>query len=687
MILRLILTYLIVCVLCSLSVLSQDYPWRVLFNDKGPEKFSVGTQLYERTRALHSERAIQRRLKVRKESELFTIEDAPLYTPYLQQITSIKGVKKLLEIRWQNYIVIRCDSATAKTVASLQFVKKIERTSVRFTPLATKVQATTFPLASTEFPAIVSQHNCGALRYGTSLNQLEMLGIPEFHSLGMMGQNTLTAFFDTGFRWKSHASLNAAQIIAEYDFIQNDTITANQENDVPAQDDHGSVVLSTVAGFQQDSLIGAAPFGSFLLAKTEYLPTETRLEEENYAAAVEWAESRGTDIISSSLGYSRMDNTDESYSYDDMNGSLPIVSRAVNDAVKRGVLCITAAGNNGSGERDSTISSPGDADSVITVAGVIPNGVNVVGFSSRGPTASKVLKPDLAAQATEVVMMRTGDSLGIRRGSGTSFATPLTAGFATILLSQFPEITPWQAKKAMFASAEKHDSIPHKVLGYGVPKLKKAMLALGPVISQISSYPVGNYMRIVAAVLSQSPIISVELSIIFADDNTEKIITMLPGDKLPFYAVDIPISFFNGKNARAYIKVKDNKQSRNFPCNYAGEPLFHIIEVNQEKIVCGIAKESLPSTAVIAGVNTNYTDTITKAIEIHGDIVTMLRQNTSSDSECTIYDILGNTVYHHIINDNIGNFSLDLGTLQLSRGTYIVTVRDQVSFMSKVILR
>jgi hypothetical protein len=127
-------------------------------------------------------------------------------------------------------------------------VKKIERTSVRFTPLATKVQATTFPLASTEFPAIVSQHNCGALRYGTSLNQLEMLGIPEFHSLGMMGQNTLTAFFDTGFRWKSHASLNAAQIIAEYDFIQNDTITANQENDVPAQDDHGSVVLSHCRG-------------------------------------------------------------------------------------------------------------------------------------------------------------------------------------------------------------------------------------------------------------------------------------------------------------------------------------------------------------------------------------------------------------------------------------------------------
>jgi serine protease AprX len=97
-------------------------------------------------------------------------------------------------------------------------------------------------------------------------------------------------------------------------------------------------VLSTVAGFQQDSLIGAAPFASFLLAKTEDLPTETRLEEENYAAAVEWAESRGADIISSSLGYSRMDNTDESYTYDDMNGSLPIVSRAVNDAVKRGVF-------------------------------------------------------------------------------------------------------------------------------------------------------------------------------------------------------------------------------------------------------------------------------------------------------------------------------------------------------------
>ncbi|MFN9302175.1 MAG: S8 family peptidase [Candidatus Kapaibacterium sp.] len=680
---RFLCTFFILTALGSLPLISQDFPWRVLLKDKGPEKFSIGTPLYQSTLLLHSDRSIQRRLKVRKEAELFTIEDAPIYAPYIQQITSLKGVQKLLEIRWQNYIVIRCDSATAQTVGALQFVKKIERTSVRFSPRSTAGTYTTFPLAPTNFPSIVSQENCGSIRYGTSFNQLEMLGIPEFHALGMMGQNTLTAFFDTGFRWKSHVSLTAAQIVDEYDFIQNDSITANQENDVPAQDDHGSIVLSTVAGFQQDSLIGAAPFASFLLAKTEDLPTETRLEEENYAAAVEWAELRGADIISSSLGYSRMDNTDESYTYEDMNGSLPIVSRAVNDAVKRGVLCLTAAGNSGAGERDSTIGSPGDADSVITVAGVIPNGVNVVGFSSRGPTASKVPKPDLAAQASEVVMMRTGESSGIRRGAGTSFATPLTAGFATLLLSQFPEIAPWEAKKAMFASAEKHDSIPHKVLGYGVPKLKKAMLALGPVISHISSYPVGNYMRIVAAVMSQSPLISVELSIVFADETMEKSITMLPSDKLPFYAVDIPLQLFKGKNAGAYIKAKDNSKSRNFPCNYAGEPLFHIIEVDQENILCGISKESLPNKVVIASVESEDSKEI---IELHGDMLSVSSKPTLTPVDCAIYDILGNIVYQSAMQ-NTGNFVIQLGTLQLPHGTYIVTVRDQFSHKSKIIFR
>lgn len=684
---RFLLSTFIIFLCVTLSVRSQDYPWRVILRDKGTLAFTKGSTLYEATRALHSARSIERRLKVRGDDQLFTIEDAPLYTPYIQQITAIEGVKKLLELRWQNYIVIRCDSATAVKIGMLPFVRKIERTSVRFTPMTLNNHNQTFPLTATSFPAIASESNCGAVRYGPSQNQLAMLEIPEFHSLGMMGQDIITAFFDTGFRWKSHASLSASHVIAEYDFIQNDSITANQAMDVPSQDDHGSAVFSTVGGFQQDSLIGAAPFASFLLAKTEDLPSETRLEEENYAAAVEWAEALGTDIISSSLGYSRMDNTDDSYTYNDMNGSLPIVSRAVNDAVKRGVLCITAAGNNGGGERDSTISSPGDADSVITVAGVIPNGVNVVGFSSRGPTASKVLKPDVAAQASEVVMMRMDDNSSIRRGSGTSFATPLTAGFATLILSQFPELAPWQVKKALFSSAEKHDSIPHKVLGYGVPKLKKALLYHGPVISRISSYRVGNYMRLVTAVLSQSPIISVKLSIVLGEETSERYITMLPTDRTPFYAIDIPLQLFQGKNAKAFIIAQDDTKSRNYPCDYSGRPVPQIIDINNTIILCGISPDSLPKTAVIADIDykeSEYRDDI----EIRdNNVIISTNGLINSRVTCTINDILGTQLFEQQLTSENTSFIIRLDELKLPHGTYIVTIRDTHSLRSKLIVR
>jgi hypothetical protein len=183
--------------------------------------------------------------------------------------------------------------------------------------------------------------------------------------------------------------------------------------------------------------------------------------------------------------------------------------------------------------------------------------------------------------------------------------------------------------------------------------------------------------------MSQSPLISVELSIVFADEDIEKPITMLPSDKLPFYAVDIPLSLFKGKNAGAYIKAKDNNKLRSFPCNYAGEPVFHLIEVNQENILCGISKESLPNTAVIASVESENS---AETIELIGDILSISSKPALTDLECTIYDILGNVVYQSKIQ-NTGNFVIQLGRLQLSHGTYIVTVRDHFSHISKIIFR
>jgi hypothetical protein len=63
---RFLCTFFILTALGSIPLISQDFPWRVLLKDKGLEKFSIGTPLYQSTLLLHSDRSIQRRLKVRK---------------------------------------------------------------------------------------------------------------------------------------------------------------------------------------------------------------------------------------------------------------------------------------------------------------------------------------------------------------------------------------------------------------------------------------------------------------------------------------------------------------------------------------------------------------------------------------------------------------------------------------------
>lgn len=105
------------------------------------------------------------------------------------------------------------------------------------------------------------------------------------------------------------------------------------------------MILGIVAGKMDGKLYGASYKSKYILAKTEDIRSETRVEEDNYAAALEWMERLGVDVTSSSLGYSEFDNPNESYTYRDMNGQTTIVARAVDSAFVRGVVTVTAAGN------------------------------------------------------------------------------------------------------------------------------------------------------------------------------------------------------------------------------------------------------------------------------------------------------------------------------------------------------
>src|SRR5439155_1218762 len=135
--------------------------------------------------------------------------------------------------------------------------------------------------------------------YGSSITQLSGINAKAAQDSGYTAAGVLVAMLDTGFN-KAHNATVQLKRVAEYDFVFHDGETANQGNDVAAAWDHGTGTWSVLGGYYPNNLIGPAYNASFLLAKTEDVRTETPIEEDNWMAAVEWADSIGADVISSS---------------------------------------------------------------------------------------------------------------------------------------------------------------------------------------------------------------------------------------------------------------------------------------------------------------------------------------------------------------------------------------------------
>lgn len=106
---------------------------------------------------------------------------------------------------------------------------------------------------------------------------------------------------DAGFNRLTHESFSTMNIIAAWDFVNGDS-NVGDEGDM-GSGSHGTETLSTIGGFKEGKLIGPAFDADFILAKTENTDSETPVEEDNWIAALEWADSIGVDVTSTSLGY------------------------------------------------------------------------------------------------------------------------------------------------------------------------------------------------------------------------------------------------------------------------------------------------------------------------------------------------------------------------------------------------
>ena len=438
----------------------------ILLKDKGNEQ-----ALLAKPEALLSPRAIQRRQIRVPNHPLIDFSDLPVFYDYIQQIrTQVQRIRVVS--KWLNAVSVEATAQALRQINQWPFVMRID--PIAFSrPLPLPKQCK--PIHSLHKPLAPRD----SLPYGLSLKQLELINVPYLHQKGFYGTGVRILMLDDGINLLyKHEALKKVKILATHDFIHGDN--AIDDSGIKAYEGwHGTMTLSVIAGYTPETLIGPAFDAYFILAKTEVDQFERPIEEDYWVAGLEWGDSLGADIVSSSLGYI------DWYTPDDMNGETAKTTIAADMAVEKGILVFNSAGNEGDNPDHNTLIAPADGKKVLAVAAVDRNGLRA-SFSSVGPSADGRTKPDIAAMGVSVVIANSKDSTGFSYGSGTSFSCPLSAGGAALLLEAFPSASPELMTKALKSTASQAKA-PDNLLGWGIIDLKKAYAYLDSAVVRVDT--------------------------------------------------------------------------------------------------------------------------------------------------------------------------------------------------------
>jgi subtilisin family serine protease len=407
---------------------AQDKYW-VFFTDKSGVDFDPSTYF--------DSKAIERRIK--HKIDLYDITDFPLNSSYVNNVEEI--VESVgFRSRWFNAVVVVADHSQMKQVKELPCVKHVK---------------------AMDLIPVLAEHKTSSISKKTDFDfyldkQIKSLQGQLFEGQNIRGKGVRVAVFDGGFpnvdTDTAFAHIRTAnRIIDTYDFTKNKT-------DVYCSNTHGTMVLSNIAGVYKGRAMGVATDAEFLLAKTE-VGAEPFAEEEYWLAAMEWADKNGADIINSSLGY-----THHRYFREQMDGS-SLVAKAGNMAFEKGILVVNSAGNEGSSNFWKYIGTPADADSVLSIGGIDPYTDYHISFSSYGPTADGRMKPNVSAMGQTLVISKNGPTVA----SGTSFSSPLVAGFAACVLEMNPDYTVSELFEHIQRSANLYPYYDY-AHGYGMPQ-------------------------------------------------------------------------------------------------------------------------------------------------------------------------------------------------------------------------
>lgn len=426
----------------------------VYFTDKGN---NVDSYL-SNPQTVVSQKSLDRRSKVLDRNNLIDITDIPVNQNYVMELVRT-GFQLKQKSKWLNAVSGFANQLTINQIANKSFVRSIDVVGT-FSKNDDDIEfkKSEYIESGTLQPAGVN-----SLNYGNSYTQLNLINVPAVHDSGYNGTGVTICVLDAGFDNLPHEAFSSMNIIAAYDFVNNDPNVANQGD--MGEGSHGTATLSIIGGFKEGSLIGPAYGADFILAKTENTDSETPVEEDNWVAALEWADSIGVDVTSTSLGYLDYDPPFTSYTWQDMDGNTAIITIAGDLAVAKGIVVVNSAGNNGFDPTHNTLGAPADGDSVIAIGAVTSSGTRT-SFSSVGPTADGRIKPDLMAMGSNVYH---AGSVGNQywSGGGTSYSCPLVAGVCAILLQKNPSLTPMEVLQILRSTASL-SSNPNNEYGWGI---------------------------------------------------------------------------------------------------------------------------------------------------------------------------------------------------------------------------
>ena len=587
--------------------------------------------------------------------------DLPVSQSYLDIIRTVPGVNILNTSRWLNQVLINTtDAASLATINAFEFVVNTSPVAAIANPRPNNIINRKFEETITPLPdrSLINERNHqrqaggetgNTINYGNNFKQIHIHEGEFLHNLGFTGRNITMAFMDAGFLgFKTNPAFDSVRlqnrILGEYDFV-------NNEPSVNEDHIHGMYCLSTVASNRPGSIVGTAPHANFWLFRTEDASTEFPIEEQNWAAAAEFADSAGADMISSSLGYAQFVNPAFNHAYNQRDGNTALITIAADMAAKKGMIVMNSAGNSGGAGNDFRfVSCPADGDSVVAVGAVDVDG-NIAEFSSWGPNGAGKLKPNIVSVGQGTVLANTVGAA--TSGNGTSFSNPNIAGLIACLWQAFPEYSNMQIIDEVQKSAHKF-STPDDRYGYGIPNFKKAFYSL-------------LHRSFAASVSSAGCTTTIE----WTSKDTRSMRYILER-KMESDTGFVKVATLDGKTDSFKLNTYSYKDVL-----ISGSPNEQVVYRLKQNVTADTSVILYTTTIQLTEICSLGDRLIVRPNPFQNDINFVLGSSTAiSKLSVSLTDMGGRTLYRYEGSTLPGNFYLSIPTQSLSAGMYILTIRD-----------